>query len=122
MRETKVAKAATKSSLSHEQKVLEALGHLKVTVTNMNDLRKSLAQLQKGDFSLLPDTRMLKVHTHLRTNGKNPTTACPEIILRGNWLEKAGFNCDDQWVHVITMDELIIITPELKKGSRQRGY
>jgi hypothetical protein len=113
---------AVKSSISHEQQVLDALGHLKVTVTNMGDLRKSLAKLQKGDFSLLPDTRMLKIHTHLRTNGKNPTIACPEIILRGNWLEKAGFNYDDQWVHVITMNELIIITPELKMGSRQRGY
>lgn len=113
---------AVKSSISHEQKVLDALSHLKITVTNMGDLRKALAKLQKGDFSLLPDTRMLKVHTHSRTNGKNPTIACPEIILRGNWLEKAGFSYDDQWVHVITMNELIIITPELKVSSRQRGY
>lgn len=113
---------AVKTNISHEQKVLDALGNLKVTVSNMGDLRKSLAKLQKGDFSLLPDTRMLKVHTHLRTNGRKPTIACPEIILRGNWLEKAGFNHDDQWVHVITMNELIIITPELKMGSRQRGY
>lgn len=105
---------AVKSSLSREQKVLKAISQLEVTVCNMGDLRKLLARLQKDDFSQLPDTRILKVHTHLRTNGKNPTIACPEIILRGNWLEKAGFNHEDQWVHVITTREMIIITPASK--------
>jgi hypothetical protein len=112
----------TKAAVLQEQKLKDALGQLDITLTNMGDLRKSLAGLKKEEFSLLPDTRMLKVHTHLRTNGRKPTIACPEIILRGNWLEKAGFNYDDQWVHVITMNELIIITPELKMGLRQRGY
>lgn len=91
---------------------------LNITLTNMSELRKLLAGLKKEEFSSLPGTRLLKVHTHLRTNGRKPTTACPEIILRGNWLEKAGFNCDDQWVHVITMNEMIIITPAPKMRSR----
>lgn len=109
---------AVKSTIAHEQKVIEVLNYLEVTVATVGDLRKSLARLQKEDFSALPDTRLLKVHTHLRTNGKNPTIACPEIILRGNWLEKAGFNHDDQWVHVITTPEMIIITPASKMSLR----
>ena len=92
----------------------ELKDQLHITFTGMDDLRRSLARLTKEDFSLLPNTRMLKVHTHLRTNGRKPTTACPEIILRGNWLQKAGFHHDDLWVHVITMDSMIIITPGLK--------
>ena len=120
MQQINEVRAPQKIIINHEQKVLEALGNLKVTVTNMGDLRKSLAKLQKGDFSLLPDTRMLKVHTFLRTNGRKPTIACPEIVLRGNWLEKAGFNFDDQWVHVITMNEMIIITPEIKRSIKDR--
>jgi hypothetical protein len=86
----------------------------------MEDLRKSLAKLQKEDFSLLPDTRMLKVHDHSRTNGRKPTKHCPEIILRGGWLEKAGFSSGDQWVYVIAMDEMIIITPQFKINKRRR--
>ena len=91
-----------------EKKFSELLGQL-------NDLRTSFARLKKAELSLLPDTRRLKVHTHLRTNGRKPTTACPKIILRGNWLAKAGFHHHDQWVHVITIDEMIIITPAPKK-------
>jgi len=107
-----------KAAVLQEQKLKEALGHLNITLTSMSDLKKALSNLKKEEFSLLPDARMLKVHTHLRTNGRKPTTACPEIILRGNWLEKSGFNCDDQWVHIITMNEMIIITPSLKKHLR----
>lgn len=72
----------------------------------IEELLKSLTSLS--------NTRKLKVHKHLRTNGRKPTVACPEIILRGNWLEKAGFNHDDQWVNVIAVDDMIIITPAPK--------
>jgi hypothetical protein len=95
-----------------------ALNHLKVISNWLRDVRKSLSKLQKEDFSQLPDTRMLKVHTHLRTNGKKPTIECPEITLRGNWLEKAGFSTNEQWVYVIAVDDMIIITPQPKKRSK----
>lgn len=107
-----------KEDVLQEKKLSEAPGQLSLTMTSMGDLQKALGKLKKEEFSLLPGTRMLKVHTHLRTNGRKPTTACPEIILRGNWLEKAGFLCDDQWVHVITMNEMIIITKASKMRSR----
>jgi hypothetical protein len=107
-----------KADVLQEKKLADAIGQLNITLTNIGDLQKALAKLKEEEFSFLPGTRMLKVHTHLRTNGRKPTTACPEIILRGNWLEKAGFHCDDQWVHVITMNEMIIITPASKMRSR----
>lgn len=107
-----------KANVLQEKKLSEAPGQSNLTLTSMGDLQKALAKLKEEEFSSLPGTRMLKVHTHLRTNGRKPTTACSEIILRGNWLEKAGFHCDDQWVHVITMNEMIIITPVLKMRSR----
>lgn len=107
-----------KEDVLQEKKLSEAPGQLNLTMTSIGDLQKALGKLKEEEFSLLPGTRMLKVHTHLRTNGRKPTTACPEIILRGNWLEKAGFLCDDQWVHVITMNEMIIITPASKMRSR----
>jgi hypothetical protein len=100
-----------------QQKINDVLAQLKVTVTDMGALKKMLDQLNAEEITLLPETRKLKVHTHLRTNGRKPTIACPEIVLRGNWLEKAGFHCDDQWVRVITTNDMIIITPELKKKS-----
>lgn len=104
--------------VTSDQKISDAVRHLQVTTTWLHDVRKSFSKLQKEDFSLLPDTRMLKVHTFSRTNGKKPTIYCPEIVLRGNWLEKAGFSSDDQWVYVIALDEMILITPELKKRKR----
>ena len=107
-----------KADVLQGKKLSEALGQLNITLISMGDLQKALDKLKAEEFSLLPGTRLLKVHTHLRTNGRKPTTACPEIILRGNWLEKAGFHNDDQWVHVITMNEMIIITPSLKMHSR----
>lgn len=107
-----------KEDVLQEKKLSDAIGQMNITLTSMCDLQKALAKLKEEEFSLLPGMRMLKVHTHLRTNGRKPTTACPEIILRGNWLEKAGFHCDDQWVHVITMNEMIIITPASKMHSR----
>lgn len=86
------------------------------------DLNSLLDELQKAlkkeDLAALPGTRTLKVHTHLRTNGRKPTVACPEIILRGNWLEKAGLHCHDQWVHVVTMNDMIIIAPVAKNRLR----
>ena len=114
MRPSMAARAPLTAILSNEQEVIEALDQLEVTLTNVKDLRSSLAKLHRDDFLLLPATRMLKVHTHLRVHKRSLTSSIPEIILRGNWLQKAGFSCDDQWVHVITMNEMIIITPELR--------
>jgi hypothetical protein len=107
-----------KADVLQEKKLSEALSQLNLTLTTISDLQKALDKLKEEEFALLPGMRMLKVHTHLRTNGRKPTTACPEIILRGNWLEKTGFHCDDQWVHVITMNEMIVITPASKMRSR----
>ena len=78
----------------------------------MEGLRNSLVKFPKEAFDLLPSSRMLKVHYFSRTNGRKPTVTCPEIVLRGNWLEKSGFTYDDRYVHVITLKDLIIITPE----------
>lgn len=105
---------ATKTIASNEDQLVKVLENFQSTITDLHDLRKSISKLSKEDMKLLPDTRTLKVHTHLRTHGKNPTTACPEIILRGNWLEKAGINCNDQWVHIITTNDMIVITPAIK--------
>jgi hypothetical protein len=107
-----------KADVLQEKKLSGSRSQLNLTMTAMDDLQKALGKLKEEEFTLLPGMRMLKVHTHLRTNGRKPTSACPEIILRGNWLEKAGFHCDDQWVHVIAMNDMIIITPATKKHSR----
>jgi hypothetical protein len=118
MQLAKAAALPPSAIITDRKEITNALNHLKVTSKWMHDVRKSLSKLQKEDFSQLPDTRMLKVHTHLRTNGKKPTIECPEIVLRGNWLENAGFSCNDQWVYVITVDDMIIITPELKRRKK----
>lgn len=120
MPQLKEAMAPVIIPISNEQKIISALGNLEATNMRMHDLRKSLSRLQKKDYSLLPDTRMLKVHMFSRTNGRKPTIYCPEIVLRGNWLEKAGFSFDDQWVHVISMDEMLVITPESKFEKMER--
>jgi hypothetical protein len=120
MPQTKLAIEPLTVPVTHDQKILDALGNLKATSLKMTDLRKSLTRLNKADISILPDTRILKVHTHIRTNGRKPTIYCPEIILRGNWLERAGFSYDDQMVYVFTMEEMVIITPESKTERRQR--
>jgi hypothetical protein len=120
MPQTKLVLEPFITPVTQEQKLLNALGNLKATETRMVDLRESLTRLRKADIESLPNTRTLKVHTHVRTNGKKPTISCPEIILRGNWLERVGFSYDDQMVYIFTMDEMIVITPESKTDRRQR--
>lgn len=117
MQQSMAVMAPLKPIHSNDQEVIEALDHLEETFTNVKDLRASLSKLHHDDFSLLPATRMLKVHTHLRIHKRSLTSSIPEIILRGNWLQKAGFSCDDQWVHVITMNEMIVITPQIKSRN-----
>lgn len=112
MLQANAVKAPLKAIVSHDQLALDAMQSLQTTVLHMGDLRKSISSLEKFHLPLLPDMRQLKVHKNLRTNGKKPTIATPELVLRGNWLEKAGFSFNEQWVHVIALDEMIIIFPK----------
>jgi len=81
-------------------------------ILTLEGLRNSLAKISKDEIDQLPGSRVLKVHYFSRTNGRKPTVTCPEIVLRGNWLEKNGFTYDDQYVHVIAMNGMIVIIPE----------
>jgi len=54
-------------------------------------LKQLIIQLQKQDFSGLPGNRRLKVNRQQRQLCRDGRTYFPELILRGNWLEEAGF-------------------------------
>ena len=99
------------ANLPTEQQSLEALEQLRNALTNMGQLRQNLANLRDGGFTLLPESRRLKVQPHFREIQGNPYYNVPSLKLCGEWLRQAGFE-HDQHVRIITLNQLLIICPE----------
>ncbi len=94
-----------------EQQSLEALEQLREALTNMGQLRQHLTNLRNGGFTLLPESRRLKVQPVLREKQSDPYHIVPSLQLCGDWLSQAGFEYN-QYVRIITLNQLLIICPE----------
>jgi len=94
-----------------EQQSLEALDQLREALTNMGQLRQNLANLRTGGFTLLPESRRLKVQPILREKQSDPYHNVPSLQLCGEWLRQAGFEYNE-YVRIITLNQLLIICPE----------
>jgi len=94
-----------------EQQSLEALEQLRDALGNMGQLRQNLNQLREGGFTLLPESRRLKVQPVPREKLSDPYHVVPSLQLCGDWLRQTGFeyNCH---VRIITLHQLLIICPE----------
>ncbi|HEX5153993.1 MAG TPA: SymE family type I addiction module toxin [Parafilimonas sp.] len=95
-----------------EQQSLEALEQLRDALTNMGHLRQNLTNLRDNGFTLLPENRRLKIQPVLREKQSDPFHIVPSLQLCGDWLKQAGFE-HNQYVRIITLDQLLIICPEL---------
>ena len=94
-----------------EQQSLEALEQLRDASTNMGQLRQNLTHLRDAGFTLLPESRRLKVQPVLREKLNDPYHVVPSFQLCGDWLRQAGFE-HNQYVRIITLHQLLIICPE----------
>lgn len=94
-----------------EQQSLEALEQLQEALTNMGQLRQNLTNLRNGGFTLLPESRRLKVLPVYRKKQSDPYYTVPSLQLSGEWLRQAGFEYNQQ-VRIITLNQLLIICPE----------
>ncbi len=90
---------------------IELPEQVKDALTNMAQLHESLINLRKAGFAQMPETRSLKIIAQSRESQSKPFNFIPEITLKGNWLEEAGFECE-QRVRVITMHQMLVICPE----------
>ncbi|HEX7845884.1 MAG TPA: SymE family type I addiction module toxin [Chitinophagaceae bacterium] len=94
-----------------EQQSLEALDQLREALANMGQLRQSLTNLRTAGFTLLPESRRLKVQPVFREKPDDLYYNIPSIQLCGEWLKNAGFDYS-QYVRVIALNQLLIICPE----------
>jgi hypothetical protein len=94
-----------------EQQSLEALQNLTETLSNMGQLRQSLTILQHSGFTLLPESRRLKIQPLYREREDDPHHTVPGLHLSGEWLKQAGFN-HHRHARIISLHELLIICPE----------
>ena len=94
-----------------EQQSLEALEQLRNALTNMGQLRQNLANLRESGFTLLPESRRLKVQPVPREKLSDPYHIVPSLQLCGDWLSVAGFEYN-QYVRIISLNQLLIICPE----------
>ncbi len=94
-----------------EQQSLEALDKLRDALTNMGQLRQNLANLRENGFTLLPESRRLKVQPVPREKLSDPFHIVPSLQLCGDWLSVAGFEYN-QYVRIISLNQLLIICPD----------
>ena len=94
-----------------EQQSLEALQNLTETLADMGRFRQSLTILQHSGFTLLPDSRRLRIQPLYRERVDDPHHTVPGLHLSGKWLYEAGFNYP-QHARIISLPELLIICPE----------
>src|SRR5690242_8525945 len=111
-------KKLTSTIVPTEQQSLEALDQLRDALTNMGQLRQNLTSLRNGGFTLLPESRRLKVQPVFREKQSDPYHHVPSLQLCGDWLQHAGFEYN-QYVRIITLNQLLIICPE--QTSSQPG-
>jgi len=94
-----------------EQQSLEALEQLRDALGNMGQLRQNLNQIREGGFTLLPESRRLKVQPVPREKLSDPFHVVPCLHLCGDWLRQTGFEYNNH-VRIITLHQLLIICPE----------
>jgi len=97
--------------LPTEQQSLEALDRLRDALTNMGQLRQNLTHLRDSGFTLLPESRRLKVQPVFREKMNDPYHRVPSLQLCGDWLRQVGFE-HNHYVRIITLNQLLIICPE----------
>lgn len=76
-------------------------------------LRESLNIIRHNGHFIKKNLRSIKTHWRCQLQDDNPTIV-PEILLRGKWLQRTGFEPEDK-IWVIPFSELLIIIPQGEK-------
>lgn len=98
--------------LSQSQDYLTQLQNLREVFYQMEQIREILQPLRENSAPIAKDSRRLLVHSKNLQSNTWPPKIVPEITLCGKWLKDIGFE-PHQHIRAITLDELIIIYPEL---------
>jgi hypothetical protein len=98
-----------------EEDVQAAANHIRAIVEG-GAVRESLNIISENGFYLNKQIRNLKMHRRYREHQNRCTTIVPEILLKGNWLQRAGFE-PGEYAWVLPFEGLLIIIPEAKRYS-----
>lgn len=96
-----------------EEETWEAAEVIIRATASKGPLRKSLNIIRHNGHFLKQNIRSIKTHWHCQLQGDNPSIV-PEILLRGKWLQRAGFEPGDK-IWVIPFSELLILIPQGEK-------
>ncbi len=107
----KLHSLSSKAIIPIETHSTEAAEQLQVALANMEQLRNNLGHLRSGGFTLLPESRRLKVQPIHRERDNDPYYVVPSLQLCGSWLQKTGFE-SNQHARIITLHQLLVICPE----------
>jgi len=103
-----------------EEDVQAAADHIRAVMAKGGAVRESLNIISENGFLLNKQIRNLKMHRRYREHDIMPTTIVPEILLQGNWLQRAGFKPGEHaWI--LTFDEMLIIIPQVSiEGTEEK--
>lgn len=107
------------SNYPNGSEVVNALTHMRDVLAALGDIRDPLHGLCQKAATLLPETRIIKIHDRHRGDARN-VRVVPEIQLAGEWLKKIGFTLDMR-VQVISLHGLLIICPEKRIGDDKKN-
>lgn len=100
-----------------EDEAWEAVEHIMKAMSNTG-LRDSLNIIRNNGFYLKKIIRSIKIKEHFQVNDASPCpcTIVPEILLRGKWLQRTGFE-PGSMVWVLPFTDLLIVIPQ---GAEQK--
>lgn len=103
-----------------EQQTLQALEQLKQALNIVEQLRQHLDLMRGSGFSLLPQSRRLKIQPLYRETFEEPYHIASCLHLAGDWLQACGFK-HGHHARVITLHQLLIICPETLPAPKGQG-
>jgi hypothetical protein len=84
-------------------------------------LRESLNIIRYNGLHIKKNIRTITIKEHCQKQGDNPFFLTSEIILRGKWLQRVGFEPREK-IWVLPFAEVLIVIPQgpksLPKGKR----
>jgi hypothetical protein len=92
-----------------------AFDYISRTMINTN-LRHSLNIIKHNGFHTKSIIRSIKIKEHCLIQASTPYSIVPEILLRGKWLQKAGYHPDNS-VWVLPFRESLIVIPQEVKSK-----
>lgn len=97
-----------------EEETWTAAEYIMKAMASEGPLREALNIIRHNGHFIKKNIRSIKTQWHCQVHDYNPTTIVPEILLRGKWLQRTGFEPGDK-LWVLPFSELLIIIPQGNK-------